>query len=137
MLGRFNLFANNKAVYFSNAKAKELLALCLDHRGGVVTMEEAVDKLWPDKMYDERVKRLYRKAISSLKRTLEQCTGQPVFINKRASCQIVPEYFSCDYYIILDNRKDLENFNELIDNYLEEYSWSEEIVSRYVMDWKE
>ncbi len=39
-------------VKFRNAKAKELLALCVDHRGGEVTMEEAIDKLWEDRDCD-------------------------------------------------------------------------------------
>ena len=37
--GRFDLFIDGKAVYFSNTKAKELLALCVDHRGGALTIE--------------------------------------------------------------------------------------------------
>lgn len=137
MLGRFNLFIDNKAVYFPNAKAKELLALCLDHRGGMVTMEEAVDKLWPEKAYDEKVKRLYRKATGSLKNILAQYTGRNIFINERGHCHIEPEAFSCDYYILMDNKDDIDNFEEVMDCYLEEYSWSEEIVSRYVMSWEE
>ena len=36
--GRFDVFIDGEAVYFPNAKAKELLALCVDHRGGAVTM---------------------------------------------------------------------------------------------------
>ena len=44
--GRFDVFIDGKAVHFPNAKAKELLALCVDHRGGMVTIEEAADKLW-------------------------------------------------------------------------------------------
>lgn len=133
MLGRFNLFINNEAVRFSNMKSKELLALCLDHRGGTVTMEEAIDKLWPEKAYDEKVKRLYRKAISSLKETLAKHTSRELFITNRGSCQIIPAEFVCDYYLLMDNREHAENFEELMDVYLEEYSWSEEIVSRYVM----
>ena len=34
--GRFDVFIDGTAVYFPNAKAKELLALCVDHRGGTV-----------------------------------------------------------------------------------------------------
>ena len=44
--GRFDMFVDGRAVYFENAKAKELLALCVDRRGGIVTIEEAADKLW-------------------------------------------------------------------------------------------
>ena len=30
-------------------------------------MEEAIDKLWENRLYDERVKSLYRKAVMDLK----------------------------------------------------------------------
>ena len=62
--GRFDLFINGELVIFSNKKAKELLALCVDNKGGVVTMEEAVDKLWENRLYDEKVKNLYRSVAS-------------------------------------------------------------------------
>ena len=64
--GRFDLFINGELVIFSNKKAKELLALCVDNKGGVVTMEEAVDKLWENRLYDEKVKNLYRRAVMDL-----------------------------------------------------------------------
>ena len=70
--GRFDLFIDGKAVYFSNTKAKELLALCVDHRGGAVTIEEAADKLWEDRIYDSRVKNLYRKAVMQIRQLLSE-----------------------------------------------------------------
>jgi hypothetical protein len=42
--GRFDVFLDGKLVNFTSAKAKELLALCVDRNGGDVTMEEAIDK---------------------------------------------------------------------------------------------
>ena len=42
--GRFDLFIDEKVVPFRNAKAKELLALCVERKGGNVTIEEAIDK---------------------------------------------------------------------------------------------
>lgn len=137
MFGRFDVFAAGEAIHFPNSKAKELLALCLDHRGGVVTMEEAIDKLWPEKPYDERAKRLYRKAVIALKTLLPQYTERIVFTNNRGSCKIIAEAFECDYFTLMDQKESREDFYELMDQYLEEYSWSEMIVSRYTMDWEE
>ena len=68
--GRFDVFIDGQAVYFSNTKAKELLALCVDHRGGTVTIEEAADKLWENRVYDSRVKNLYRKAVMQIRQLL-------------------------------------------------------------------
>mgnify|MGYP003266795424 FL=1 len=61
--GRFDVFIDQELVKFQNAKSKELLALCVDRMGGEVTMEEAIDKLWPEKDYDSRVKALYLSLI--------------------------------------------------------------------------
>ena len=133
MFGRFDVFIKGKAVYFSNAKAKELLALCLDHQGGAVTMEEAVDKLWSEKDYNERTKRLYRKAVGCIKSVMAQTTSMPVFISNRGSCQIVPRYFYCDYYEFLKKKDNLENSRELLDMYLEEYSWSEFLKGKHLL----
>lgn len=68
--GRFDMFVDGEAVYFANTKAKELLALCVDRKGGSVTIEEAVDKLWEGRAYDNRVKNLYRKAVMYLRQLL-------------------------------------------------------------------
>ena len=43
--GRFDVFIDEKVVIFKNTKAKELLALCVDRKGGNVSLEEAIDKL--------------------------------------------------------------------------------------------
>ena len=37
--GRFDLFINGQRVWFTNKKVKELLALCVDHKGGHVSIE--------------------------------------------------------------------------------------------------
>lgn len=121
--GRFDVFVDGQVVYFANAKAKELLALCVDHRGGNVTMEEAVDKLWGERLYDERVKTLYRKAVMYLKKIFQAYDIDDVFVNNRGSCNINYEKVDCDYYAILEKKKSL---TECVGQYLWEYSWAEE-----------
>ena len=86
--GRFDLFIDGKAVYFSNTKAKELLALCVDHRGGAVTIEEAADKLWEDRIYDSRVKNLYRKAVMQIRQIVSEYGVEEIFSGNRGSWQI-------------------------------------------------
>ena len=41
--GRFDLMIDDQVVDITNSKAKELLALCVAHKGGQVSIEEAVD----------------------------------------------------------------------------------------------
>lgn len=123
MFGRFQVFAGGKPVAFSNAKSKELLALCVDHRGSRVTMEEAIDKLWPERAYDEKVKRLYRKAVGALSETLEEYGIDDIFVTSRGGCQVNMDRIISDLAECLADRK--QNRFLLQEPYLYEYSWAE------------
>lgn len=129
MFGRFQVFAGKKPVPFSNAKSKELLALCVDHRGSRVTMEEAIDKLWPERIYDEKVKRLYRKAVGALQETLEEYGIEDIFVSSRGGCQVTMERISSDLTECLADR--VRNRFLLQEQYLYEYSWAEGTFELY------
>lgn len=96
--GHFDVFIDQIPIHFSNAKAKELLALCVDHEGGDVSMEEVIDKLWPNRVYDEKVKNLYRKAVLYCKKKFEQHDCSGIFQNKRGSCRILTWKIDCDMF---------------------------------------
>ena len=125
--GRFEVYVNDNSLYFGNGKARELFALCIDHNGANVTMEEAIDVLWPDRLYDDKVKRLYRKALASIHVTLEKYGMNNVFINQRGSCCIVPELIECDYFQFLNgNCSNNISKNILLQRgYMFEYSCAE------------
>lgn len=123
--GRFDVFIDNSLVKFSNAKSKELLALCVDHIGGEVSMEEAVDKLWPDRVYDNRVKALYRKAVIDLHRVFEERGLPGIFCNRRGGCHLTEELVECDFFEYLKHRG--ETTYVYSGEYLFEYSWAEEV----------
>lgn len=131
--GRFDLFIDGKAVYFSNTKAKELLALCVDHRGGAVTIEEAADKLWEDRLYDSRVKNLYRKAVMQIRQLLSEYGEEEIFSGNRGSCQIDVQKVDCDYYELLKGNPEAVRAWKITGNYLQEYSWAEETCARLEM----
>lgn len=122
--GRFCVFIKKEAVHFPNAKSKELLALCIDRRGGDVTMEDAVNELWPDKPYDERVKKLYRKAVINLKMILREHLSTEVFSSFRGGCRIDMEQIQCDYYIYLADP--IQNKRMFGGEYMTNYSWAQE-----------
>lgn len=96
--GHFDVFIDKIPIHFSNAKSKELLALCIDHEGGDVSMEEAIDKLWPNRVYDERVKNLYRKAVLYCRKKFEQHDCSGIFQTKRGSCRILTWKLDCDLF---------------------------------------
>lgn len=127
MFGRFDVFVNGKALYFKNAKSKELLALCMDRCGGSVSMEEAVDKLWPERAYDEKVKRLYRKAVMNLQGTLREKKITELFRTGRGSCHIDRGEVECDYFTYLVEPE--KNSKMFQGEYLFDYSWGEETLA--------
>lgn len=122
--GRFDMFADNQLVNISSSKAKELLALCVDHCGGDVTMEEAIDKLWTDRAYDERSKNLYRKTVSYLHHLFESLNRPDVFSSARGRCHLNQETVDCDYFHYLSG--DSVPFTG---EYLSNYSWAEETTA--------
>lgn len=127
MFGRFDVFLDGQVLYFRNAKSKELLALCMDRCGGNVSMEEAIDKLWPERAYDEKVKRLYRKAVMDLRRTLREKGVTELFQTARGSCHISKEEVECDYYTyLIEPAKNEKMFQG---DYLFDYSWGEETLA--------
>lgn len=129
--GRFDLFINGQRVRFTNKKAKELLALCVDHKGGYVSMEEAVDKLWENRLYDSKVKNLFRKAAMDLQRAFDDNGIHDVFRKERGICWVDYEKVDCDYFIWSENivaealgeRKKM--LPHTLGEYMPEYSWAE------------
>lgn len=126
--GRFDVFIDGNLIHFSNAKAKELLARCVDHEGGNVHMEEAVDKLWENRRYDEKTKNLYRKAVSYCHRLLEQYGCGEVFVSERGSCHIDKKRVECDYFQYLRDRS-----VRFEDEYMIDYEWARVTEARLVM----
>lgn len=134
--GRFDLFINGKLVSFSNKKAKELLALCVDNKGGVVSMEEAIDRLWENRLYDEKVKNLYRRAVMDLNKIFILHGIRDVFVKKRAVCWINYDNVDCDYYTWIEETAIPGSENSIgykintMGGYMVEYSWAEETNAR-------
>lgn len=124
--GRFDLFIDEQVVTFKNAKAKELLALCVDHKGGNVTLEEAVTFLWEDSPLNDNVKTRYRKAVSYLHALFAEHRVGNVFMSGYGNCHINRETVECDYYEFLQSSKKPQFYGE----YMQEYSWAEETAAR-------
>lgn len=129
--GRFDVFVDGKLVDISNAKAKELLALCVDRCGGDVSMEEAIDKLWETREYDVRSKNLYRKAVSYLRQLFEELGCPEVFASARGRCHVNRDAVDCDYFRYLDGEKG--EGTAFMGEYLFDYSWAEETVARLML----
>lgn len=123
--GRFDIFIDEQVVQFRNAKAKELLALCVERKGGNVKMEEAIDKLWENSPVNENVKTRYRKAVAYLNALFAEYRVPDIFVSAYGNCHLNRDKVACDYYEFLDSNEKPQFFGE----YMHEYSWAEETAA--------
>lgn len=121
--GYFDVFVQNKPVYFSGSKAKELLALLVDRHGGSVSTENAISMLWPHREYDESVQSLFRKVLKSLRVSLAEAGISDILIDVRNQRSVDTEKFTCDLYALLQKEPAaIENYTG---EYMHGYSWAQ------------
>lgn len=121
--GYFDVFVQNKPVYFSSGKAKELLALLVDRRGGSVSTENAISMLWPNRDYDETVQSLFRKVLKSLRVSLSDAGISDILIDVRNQRSVDTEKFACDLYACL--QKDKAAMESYLGEYMQGYPWAQ------------
>lgn len=129
MFSHFDVFVNDVKIDFPRSKSKELLALLADRKGGEVTLEEAITKLWVDKE-PELAKRLYRDAICRLRLKLKEYGIEYIVNFSRARTSLNVNYITCDYYDYLKGLNDDYN-----GEYLRPYEWSID-VEQYLDNFK-
>ena len=121
--GFFDVFVGDKAINFRSKKAKELLALLVDRRGGYITSEEAIGYLWENEPSTPVTQARYRKAALRLKNTLEEYGIADIVESVDGKRRLIPEKVTCDLYDYLTGK---EEYAQLFrGSYLSNYSWSE------------
>jgi len=125
--GDFDIFVDGHLLEFSNQKAKELFAICIDS-GGEVTMKKSIDLLWEGRGYDDKVKCLYRKAVIYLNSVFREYGVADVFSNRRGSCHVNREEIVCDYYEVLKGKSIRDTSFD--GRYMSAYSWGEETCGK-------
>ena len=125
--GNFDIFVDGHLLEFSNQKAKELFAICIDS-GGEVTMKRSIDLRWEGRGYDDKVKCLYRKAVIYLNSTFREYGVADIFGNRRGSCHVNRDEISCDYYDVLEGKNIKDTSFD--GRYMSAYSWGEETCGK-------
>lgn len=120
--GTFDVFINEKPVYFSSAKSKELLAYLVDKHGGSVSTENAINSLWPEREYDETVQSLFRKVLKSLRIALSDADISDLLVDVRNQRSVDISRFECDYYKLLKN--DSTAISQYNGEYMTGYQWA-------------
>lgn len=122
--GYFDVFVDGKALSFHSSKAKELLALLVDRRGGFVTSAEIIGNLWEDepanKVTRARCRKIAMRLINELK---EQGVEDIVESTRNGARRIVPEKVDCDLFDYLAGNP--ESVSLFKGSYMTNYSWGE------------
>ena len=121
--GYFDVFVDGNPIPFRSEKAKELLALLVDRRGGFVSSSEAISVLWEDEPLTEQSRARYRKVAMKLRETLEEHHAEQAIETVRGKRRVVPERVSCDLYDHLSGAQD--DATAFRGAYLQNYSWGE------------
>ncbi len=121
--GYFDVFIDGKPMVFRNKKAKELLALLVDRRGGFITSEEAIGYLWENETANTVTMARYRKEALRLKNALEEYGIDDIMESVDGKRRIVPERVECDLYNYLAQKDAVKPLFK--GHYLSNYSWGE------------
>lgn len=122
--GYFDVFVNGVPIAFRNEKAKELLAILVDRRGGFVTSSEAISLLWEEEEANAVTLARYRKVALRLKNTLEEHGVASIMESVDGKRRIIPQHVHCDLYEYLNGNQQLFK-----GNYLQNYSWGESTLA--------
>lgn len=130
--GYFDVFIDDKPIAFRNKKAKELLALLVDRRGGYVTSEQAIGYLWENESANAVTLARYRKEALRLKNTLEEYGIGHIMESVDGKRRIIPELISCDLYNYLSGKEEYANIFK--GSYLTDYAWGEMTLGELMND---
>lgn len=122
--GTFDVFVDGVPLCFTNSKAKELLAILIDRRGGTLTSDEAISLLWENEPAGDKQYARYRKLASRLKEFLDSAGCGDILITGSGIRSIDTSKIICDYYLALEG--DENAVKQYQGDYMSNYSWAEE-----------
>ena len=122
--GGFDLYYRGKEIDFSNAKAKELLAVLVDQGGREISLHEMAQIL-SDGEDDETARQAVHVAWSRLKKTLVSYGLGDIVRKGRGFYALNRRRLRCDCWEMLEENEDRYFMGE----YMPEYSWAEVTLS--------
>ena len=126
--GNFEIFVDDKPLYFKRSKSKELIAYLVDRMGASCTMGELMAILWEDGIDDSSMRSNLRNIIADVKATFDS-VGLKQLINKdRNVISLNVKEVECDYYDFLKHES--YAVNKYRGEYMIQYSWAEMSLSR-------
>lgn len=127
------IVVDDEPIMFKSHKAKELLALLVDRRGGTVTTDQIIGTLWEERPNDQYTQNLCSKIGKTLEKELKENNIEHILVSARGIKRVNTSEFRCDFYDLVDgDEKAAEKF---FGEYMLEYSWAEErmaLLSKYI-----
>lgn len=121
--GNFELLCDGKAVKFTRAKSKELIAYLVDKRGTSASSSELIVNLWEDRDVDKTTRSMLHNLIADVRSSLRKYGISDFFDTKRNSFRIDDSVLICDYYQLLNG--DANACKSFVGEYMNSYSWAE------------
>lgn len=121
--GYFDLFHNGEAILIPNPKAKELLALLVDRRGGFVSPGEIIACLWEGEEANQTTFARCRKVFMLLRNTLKEYHLEELVESKKGLRRLNTGLVSCDLYNYLSGKAEYAHLFKGV--YMMNYSWGE------------
>lgn len=121
--GDFELFVDGKAVPFTRAKSKELLAYLIDRRGASCSAARIAEALWEDGVYDRARQKLFSVICLDMQKSLKQVNAETLVLKTNNMLAVNPAMLDCDYYRALAG--DVASINSFMGEYMAAYSWAE------------
>lgn len=120
--GNFEIFVDNKPLFFPRSKCVECLAYLVDRKGARVSTRELATILWEDKPYDRAVQNSVHRILSDLMKTLKQTGIEDIIIKTHKEIAINIEKVDCDCFRFLAG--DVAFVNMFHGEYMSNYSWA-------------
>lgn len=121
--GFFDVFVDGEPIAFSNEKAKEMLAVLVDRRGGFVDNSYMISCLWEEETNSKTVQNRCRQTAFRLHQILKQYGVADIIESVNGKRRVCPQKVNCDYFDFLS--QDRQSRPPYPGGYLLNYSWAE------------
>lgn len=121
--GNFDLFVDGKIVYFSLAKAKEMLAYLIEKEGSAISRKELAAVMFENQEYSRQTQDYLSKIYRALRKSLEEVGADHILIKGRNQYSVDPKAFKSDVRAFFDG--DAAAKKAFRGEYMSQYSWGE------------
>lgn len=121
--GFFDVFVDGEPIAFSNEKAKEMLAVLVDRRGGFVDNSYMISCLWEEEAISKTVQNRCRQTAFRLHQILERYGVADIIESVNGKRRVCLQKVNCDYFDFLS--QDRQSRPPYPGGYLLNYSWAE------------